>query len=41
MLAISVLNETFTLYHALGMALVITGVTMISRTSKPTAIDQA
>jgi drug/metabolite transporter (DMT)-like permease len=41
MLAISVLNETFTLYHALGMALVITGVTMISRTSKPTAIDEA
>ena len=41
MLAIIVLNETFTLYHALGMALVITGVTMISRTTKPNAIDQA
>jgi drug/metabolite transporter (DMT)-like permease len=41
MLAIIVLDEIFTLYHALGMALVITGITMISRTSKPTPIDQA
>jgi drug/metabolite transporter (DMT)-like permease len=41
MLAVFVLDEVFTLYHALGMALVISGVTMISRTSKPTAIDQA
>ena len=42
MLAVIVLDEIFTLYHALGMALVITGITMISRTSsKPTVIDQA
>jgi len=39
-LAIIVLNEVFTLYHGLGMALVIIGITMISRTSKPAAIDQ-
>lgn len=41
MLAIIVLDEIFTLYHALGMVLVITGITMISRTSKPTTINQA
>jgi drug/metabolite transporter (DMT)-like permease len=40
MLAIIVLDEFVTLYHALGMALVITGVSMISRTSKPIANDQ-
>jgi drug/metabolite transporter (DMT)-like permease len=41
MLAIVVLDEIFTLYHALGMALVVTGITMISRSSvKPIAIDQ-
>jgi len=39
-LAIIVLNEVFTLYHGLGMALVIIGITIISRTSKPAAIDQ-
>jgi drug/metabolite transporter (DMT)-like permease len=33
MLAIVVLDEIFTLYHALGMALVIVGIRMISRTS--------
>lgn len=41
-LAIIVLDEIFTVYHALGMALVITGITMISRVSKkPAVIDQA
>jgi drug/metabolite transporter (DMT)-like permease len=40
-LAMIVLDEVFTLYHALGMALVVTGITMISRIpSKPVAIDQ-
>lgn len=33
MLAVIVLGEVFTLYHAFGMALVITGITMVSRNS--------
>jgi drug/metabolite transporter (DMT)-like permease len=40
-LAVIVLEEVFTLYHALGMILVITGITMVSRASpKPVVIDQ-
>jgi drug/metabolite transporter (DMT)-like permease len=40
MLAVIVLEEVFTLYHALGMVLVITGITMVSRaSSKPVVID--
>ena len=41
MLAVIVLEEVFTLYHALGMVLVITGVMMVSRaSSKPVVVDQ-
>ena len=37
-LAITVLNEVFTLYHALGMMLVVIGITMISKTSSQSNI---
>lgn len=42
MLALIVLDEVFTWYHALGMTLVITGITLASRAcSKPVIIAQA
>jgi drug/metabolite transporter (DMT)-like permease len=41
LLAAIILDEVFSLFHALGMALVIAGVTMVSRVSKKAvAIDQ-